>query len=180
MNRLSRIAVLAPLATLLPMVAQAHPGHEGHAGWMQGLLHPLTGWDHLFVLVSLGVLVATRGSRVALICGTLLVAALTGGAALGLNQPALPFVEPAILGTVLACAMLLWMRRPIHINMLCALCLVFAFVHGVAHGQEAPVGDTAAYFAGFTLCGAAIYGVSTWLTLRWVRRARPAALRHEI
>jgi urease accessory protein len=180
MNRLFRIAVPAPLATLLPMVAQAHPGHEVHAGLMQGLLHPLTGWDHLFVLMALGVLAAMRGMRTTVFCGLLLIAALMGGAALGLRFPALPFVEPAILGTVLACAALLWMRQAIRANLLAALCVGFAFVHGMAHGQEAPTGDVSAYFAGFTLCAAAIYAASTLLALRWIRTARSAAtLRHE-
>lgn len=179
MNRLFRIVVPAPLATLLPMVAQAHPGHEAHAGLMQGLLHPLTGWDHLFVLLALAVLAAMRGTRTTAVCGALLIAALMGGAALGVRYPAVPFVEPVILGTVLACAALLWMRRAIHANLLAALCVGFAFVHGMAHGQETPAGDVSAYFAGFTLCAAAIYAASTVLALRWMRSARgAAALRH--
>ncbi len=177
MNRLFRIAVPVPIATLLPMVAQAHPGHEAHAGMMQGLLHPLTGWDHLFVLLALGALAALRGTRVAACCGLLLIAAFMAGAALGLRFIALPFVEPAILGTVLICGAMLWMRRAIHPNLLAALCLGFAFVHGVAHGQEAPAGDIRAYFAGFTLCAAAIYAMSTLLVLRWKHSARSAAPR---
>src|SRR5215831_490596 len=134
MNRLSRKAALL-FATLLPLVAQAHPGHETHAGFLQGVLHPLTGWDHLFVLLSLGALAAMRGARLAALGGGLLAVALMSGAALGLRYAALPFVEPAIFLTVLACAALLVLHRFIRSGILVALCLAFTFVHGVAHGQ---------------------------------------------
>ena len=81
---------------LLPAAAQAHTGHDTHATVMLGLLHPLTGWDHLVVLLSLGVLAGGRGTRIAAVCGAALVAALGGGAALGLNWPTVPFIEPAL------------------------------------------------------------------------------------
>jgi urease accessory protein len=175
MNRPSRQAVLL-FATLLPLVAQAHPGHEAHAGFMQGVLHPLTGWDHLFVLLSLGVLAAMRGVRVATFCGGLLAMALMGGAALGLRNPELPLIESAIFFTVLLCAVLLVLRRFIHSGVLTLLCLSFTFVHGVAHGQEAPVGDIAAYFAGFTASAVTLYVIAATFTLHRLRRIRGAAL----
>jgi urease accessory protein len=178
MNRLNRYAVLAS-ALMLPLMAQAHPGHEIHATLMQGLLHPLTGWDHLFVLLSLGALAAGRGARVAAICGVLLAAALSGGAMVGLAWPTVPFVEPAIFVTVLACALLLVLRRPITRGSLSALCMLFALVHGVAHGQEAPGGDLVAYFAGFTFSGAAIYAAGVVLTQRLLWRMSPAAARSD-
>jgi urease accessory protein len=178
MSRLNRYAVLAS-ALMLPLMAQAHPGHEIHATLMQGLLHPLSGWDHLFVLLSLGALAAGRGAGVAAICGVLMAAALSGGAMVGLAWPAAPFVEPVILVTVFACALLLALRRYINRASLCALCLVFALVHGVAHGQEAPSGDLLAYFAGFTFSGAVIYAAGVVLTPRLLRRMSPAAARSD-
>jgi hydrogenase/urease accessory protein HupE len=61
MNRLHRILTSATLLTLLPLAAQAHPGHELHASFAAGLMHPLTGLDHLAVLLCLGVLAAGAG-----------------------------------------------------------------------------------------------------------------------
>jgi urease accessory protein len=34
--------------------AAAHTGHPGHASFMAGLLHPLTGWDHLLAVATAG------------------------------------------------------------------------------------------------------------------------------
>jgi urease accessory protein len=158
MSRHFRNAAIAMGAALLPLAAQAHPGHATHATFMQGLLHPLSGWDHLLVLLSLGALAAGRSARVVNLCAVLLAVALGGGAALGLAWPAAPFVEPAIMATVAACLVLLVFRRRINVPTLLALCMAFTLIHGVAHGQEAPTGDLAAYFTGFTLAGVALYG----------------------
>jgi hydrogenase/urease accessory protein HupE len=51
------------------------------------------------------------------------------------------------------------------------LCLGFTLVHGMAHGLEAPTGDLAAYFAGFTLAGTAIFAAGVMMA-RGVVRAR--------
>ena len=175
MSRLNRYAVLAS-ALMLPLLAQAHPGHETHATLMQGLLHPLTGWDHLFVLLSLGALAAGRGARLAAACGVLLTAALIGGAALGVALPEVPFVEPAIIITVAVCLVLLVFRRQISRGALLFLCMGFMFVHGIAHGQEAPAGDLAAYFTGFAITGAALFGAGLLLARYATRRAAAQAI----
>jgi urease accessory protein len=163
MNRPSRILFTLILSTLLPMAAQAHPGHEIHAGFMMGLLHPLTGWDHLTVLLCLGVLAAGRGARLAIGAGGVLTVALAGGAAMGLGFPQATFVEPAILATVVVSAAVLLLRARIGRGSLLALCLCFTLVHGMAHGQEAPAGNIASYFAGFTAAGAAIFAIGVLL-----------------
>jgi urease accessory protein len=160
---------IAALVLLLPLTAQAHPGDAAHATLLQGVMHPLTGWDHLCVLLALGMLVAGRGRRLAVACGAVLVTALMGGAALGLRFPAMPFVEPAILATVVACGLLLLLRRHIHRAGLPGLCLLFTFIHGMAHGQEAPAGEVAGYFAGFTASAVALYGLGLVTALALAR-----------
>ena len=97
----------------------------------------------------------------------------------GVAWPAAPFVEPAILVTVFACVLLLALRRHINRASLSTLCILFALVHGVAHGQEAPSGDLVAYFAGFTFSGAAIYAAGVVLTRRLLQRMSPAAVRSD-
>jgi urease accessory protein len=164
-----RIVALGLSLAFAPLVAQAHPGHETHASLLAGLLHPLTGWDHLMVLMSLGVLAAGRGARLALAAGALLAVSLAGGAALGLAFPEAPFVEPAILATVISTGVLLLLRARIGHGSLLALCLGFTLVHGMAHGQEAPTGDLAAYFAGFTVAGTAVFAAGVVLARSLVR-----------
>lgn len=47
------ISVSATLA-LLPSTAFAHPGHDETATFMHGLVHPLSGADHLLAMVMVG------------------------------------------------------------------------------------------------------------------------------
>jgi urease accessory protein len=169
MNRPHRMFVAAALAFGVPLVAQAHPGHELHAGFMEGVMHPLTGWDHLAVLLCLGVLVAGRGAGLALQAGVLLAASLAGGAALGLAYPQAAFVEPAILVTVIVSAALLFLRSRLGRKELLGLCLAFTLVHGMAHGQEAPAGNLLAYFAGFTFAGTTVFTLGVLLAQALLR-----------
>lgn len=161
--RSPRIIAAAILTTLLPLVAQAHPGHEIHAGFMEGAIHPLTGWDHLTVLLCLGLLAAGRGARLVLAAGALLAAALAAGAALGLLFPQAALVEQAVLATVIVSVSLLLFRAQIGRGGLLALCLGFTLVHGMAHGQEAPAGNLPAYFLGFMLAGTALFAAGVAL-----------------
>lgn len=170
-----KITATVLVAALLPVAAQAHPGHETQAGLLAGLLHPLTGWDHLTVLITLGALAAGRRLRFIAGCAVLLTAALLGGAAFGVAFPAAPFVEPAILATVLCCAAMLAVRARVGRGALVAAIIAFMFIHGVAHGQEAPAGNLAAYFAGFAVTGLALFGASCLAMSRRTAR-RPAAL----
>lgn len=173
----------AVLVAALPLAAQAHPGHELQASFTAGLMHPMTGWDHLLVLLCLGVLAAGRGARTTLGAGALLAVALAGGAAVGLAFPGPALVEQAVLATVLVSVALLVSHVQIGSGALLTLCLGFMLVHGMAHGQEAPTGGSlTAYFAGFTLAGTALYAVGAWLalSLERLRGARPSRSRAPI
>jgi urease accessory protein len=181
MNRPHRLLIAAALAVAVPLTAQAHPGHELHAGFVDGVMHPLTGWDHLTVLLCLGALAAGRGAGLALQAGALLAVSLAGGAALGLAFPLAAFVEPAILATVLMSTALLLLRARVGRKGLLSLCLAFTLVHGMAHGQEAPSGNLMAYFAGFTIAGTAVFTLGVLLAQALLRaptsrrRARTSA-----
>ena len=123
------VAALATLAVALP--AAAHPGHPD-GGFTAGLLHPLTGLDHLLALLAVGLW--SRQQR----HGAVLMMAL--GAACAAAGLALPALETSIaatvllLGTLVACAPGLQRRLPPQV----AIVVVggCAFLHGVAHGQE--------------------------------------------
>lgn len=54
---------ILPALTLLPTLAMAHTGVETHSSFMTGLLHPLTGWDHLVALVLFGIFLATGSGQ---------------------------------------------------------------------------------------------------------------------
>ncbi len=166
-----RLAALIALAGVAGM-AQAHTGHGTH-GLMDGLLHPL-GADHLLAMLAVGVwsVVALPAARIwrgpACFVVALLLGALCGVAGLGM-----PLVEQGIALSVVLFGVLLVLASRGGTLAAPGLVLVAAAaaLHGLAHGAEAPVGDFAAYAAGFlgTTITLHIAGVLTALSLqRWL------------
>jgi urease accessory protein len=63
MSRLSKTALIAGAIALCAGPAFAHPGHEfGHTA-LQGFLHPLSGIDHVIVMIAIGLLAFCLGGR---------------------------------------------------------------------------------------------------------------------
>jgi urease accessory protein len=146
------VAVLAGLAVALP--AAAHPGHAD-SGFTAGLLHPLTGLDHLLALLAVGLW--SREQRHGAVLPPVFLVLMALGAACAGAGLALPALETSIAATVLllgglaACAPGLQRRVPPQVAvMVVGVC---AFLHGLAHGVELA---GAASGAGFLLTSAAL------------------------
>lgn len=129
------VAVLAGLAVTLP--AAAHPGHAG-AGFAAGLLHPLTGLDHVLALLAVGLW--SRQQRHGAVLPPVFLVMMALGAACagaGLVVPALETSVAAtvlLLGGLVACAPALQRRVPPQLAVVVVGCC--AFLHGLAHGSE--------------------------------------------
>lgn len=148
-----KIARILPIATLalLTSPAFAHSGHM-EQGLTDGLLHPVTGLDHMAMLLTSGVLAALTGRRLGLPLLTLL--AMVAGTGLGFAVGPDALVEPAILGSLLVAGALL--LAPGRLATLAWLMPAFALFHGWAHGVEAPAAQVTAFTLGAVLAAAAL------------------------
>lgn len=184
------------LLSLLPLlaassIAQAHPGHDvatvGASLW-SGLLHPLTGVDHLLAMVAVGVwsALATRDGHLLRLPLTFVVLMLVG-AALGLAGVGLPAVEPMIAASLLVVGLLVALRAQLPMAAGMALVGGFAVFHGYAHGAELPATAAAlpavlAYVGGFAAATMALHlaGIAGGVALRrhapWLARAAGAGV----
>lgn len=170
MNRILVRFFSAAGLSLAATAACAHTGHGTH-GLLDGLEHPF-GLDHLLAMVAVGVWssVALKGARQWLGPITF-VAALTGGAALGVSGVSLPGVESFIALSVVLFGAMLLLARQMPVSLGLTLVAASAALHGLAHGAEIPAGASfAAYAAGFMLTTICLHigGLSTG---RWVQRA---------
>lgn len=147
------------LALLMPTTALAHPGQG--VGLHDGILHPLTGADHLLAMLAVGLWATqqTGAARWWLPAG--FVAAMIAGFAVALPIPA---VEPMILASVLllGAAVALALRAPLGLSL--PLVVLFGLVHGTAHGAE---GTGIGFAVGMVGATAALhaFGVALGLTL---------------
>jgi len=133
---LSRLGLAGLL--LLPALALAHPGAgapHGHSAFLTGLLHPLTGTDHLAAMLALGVWSALA-VRPAWLAPAAFVLMLAAGALAGLAGLVVPAVEPMIAASLLVIGLLLARRQQLPLVLAATLAGGFAFFHGVAHGTE--------------------------------------------
>jgi urease accessory protein len=145
-------AVLAAAAILAPGAALAHTGAGDAHGFAHGLLHPVTGLDHVLAMVMVGVLAWQMGGTARWLVPAAFVALMAAGGALGIAGVAVPMVELGITLSVivLGAVVALGLRAPV----LAAVALVgaFAVFHGHAHGAEMPENAGGlAYGAGFML-----------------------------
>ena len=167
--------VLLAAAAALPLAAMAHTGSEAHmhAGFLAGFFHPLTGFDHLAVMVAVGLwsALAARRAGPELLWGPLGFAAmLMLGAVMGLLGMQIPAVEPMIAASLLVTGLLVITRWRIPGIAAALLVGVFAVFHGLAHGYELTTNAN----AGMTLAGmlaATVLLHATGLAIGWALRS---------
>ena len=156
----SRLAALAVLL-LGTSAAQAHTGHLGHdhTSLMQGLLHPISGADHLLAMFAVGLWSASALPAGKAWWGpATFIAALTASAALGMAGVALPQLELLIaLSVVLFGVMLVLPRTALPVPAGLSLVALAASLHGLAHGAEAPLSGGLGYALGMLLTSAALH-----------------------
>lgn len=170
---------LMTLALCLPALALAHTGADAHThdAFYAGLLHPLTGLDHLAAMVALGVWSALALRRVWL-APAAFVLMLAVGAMAGLQGLGIPAIEPMIAASLLVLGLLVAVRRSLPLVAALALAGFFAFFHGAAHGQELASEQAWPALAGMLLATAALHGLGILLGRALFTRQRwlaPAA-----
>ena len=154
MHIVSTIAILLLGAS----PAFAHVGHGTTESFAAGIAHPLGGLDHITVMVAVGLWAALKGGRALWIWPCAFVGVMLVGGALGMAHVDLPFVEPAILASVVALGLLVALAVDMPVALGAAIIGAFALFHGHAHGTE--VTDSAnglIYMAGFALATAALH-----------------------
>lgn len=154
----------AALSLLSTLPAQAHSVAD--AGLGAGFGHPITGFDHLLLLVGVGAVASFIDAAV-------LVFALVGalaGAMLGAAGADLPAAEllAALAVSSLGVVVLASERngQSPHLSLIGTVVLVAIAIHAMLHGQEA--GGTASWWLGATLASSLVVGVSFAV----LRRAR--------
>jgi urease accessory protein len=177
-HRLSIAFTLAAAALLGAPVAQAHLIGEHGAGFQTGLLHPLSGLDHLLAMIAVGIWAAQLGGRAIWAVPGAFVGCMVAGGALAVAGISLPLVEPGILGSVLLFGLLIATaaRVPTVVGM--ALVGLFALFHGHAHGTELPqAANPASYALGFVMATSFLHAIGLGLAVAISRLAPKPALR---
>jgi urease accessory protein len=147
------------VASLVSGVAYAHPGHDLHAGFATGFMHPLTGWDHLLVMLSLGIWAARRPQQ-GWQLPVLFVSVMALFAALAMVWFPMTLAEVLVAASVLVMGGLLIAKIALSKGMQLSVVALMAAMHGYVHGAE--LGSNWSALAGMVLATASLHGLG-WL-----------------
>lgn len=177
-----RLCLSAILLLAAAMPAYAHVGIGTASSFTAGFMHPLSGLDHMTVMVAVGLWAALKGGKAVLAWPAAFVGVMLVGGALGMLHMPLPFVEPGILASVVTLGLLMALAIDLPVSAGVAIIGLFALFHGHAHGTEVPENAGGLeYMAGFAIATLLLHaagiaaGLSLGIRFRGVARAAGAA-----
>jgi urease accessory protein len=143
---------------MLPPPVWAHTQPGSVAGLLAGLLHPVSGLDHVLAMVAVGLWGAQLGAPAMWLLPVTFPLVMAFGGFLGLLGVPLPGVELGIAASaVLLGAMVATESRP-PLWLAASLVAIFAVFHGHAHGTELPPGQSGLlYSAGFVVATGSLH-----------------------
>jgi urease accessory protein len=151
---------LALLAAGWAQAASAHVQQAEATGLLTGLLHPVSGLDHVLAMVAVGLWGAQLGMPAIWVLPVAFPLVMAMGGLLGFLGVPVPGVEAGIAASavVLGAAVAFELRAPLVIAALLVGC--FAIFHGHAHGTELPLGQSPLlYSLGFVIATGCLHAV---------------------
>ena len=150
--------------------ALAHQRGGEAAGFLAGLAHPVSGWDHILAMIAVGLWGAQLGPPAVWLLPVTFPMVMALGGTLGLLGVKIPGIEIGIaLSAIGLGAAVLFEARP-KLALAAALVGFFAIFHGHAHGTELPPGANGLlYSIGFVIATGTLHatGIGIGLVHRW-------------
>lgn len=157
----SRILIALALV-LVSTPAAAHTGQSGNSAFMAGLLHPLTGWDHMLAIAAVALWAVVRGGRAPMVWPTTFLASVLAGFGVAAFGAVIPAFEHVVLASILIPALLAASALRVGLWPASAAISFFGFAHGHLHGIEVGTHALAPFAAG--MC-AAMAGLLLFIVL---------------
>jgi urease accessory protein len=139
---------------------QAHVPGEQVSGLLSGLLHPVSGADHVLAMVAVGLWGAQLGAPAIWVLPLTFPIVMALGGLLGLLGVPLPGVEIGIAASALMLGGAVLSGRRVPLAAAAVLVGLFAIFHGHAHGSELPPGQSGLlYSLGFVVATGCLHAV---------------------
>jgi urease accessory protein len=153
-------ALVAVALAVLTAPAFAHVEQGQGAGLLAGLLHPVSGLDHVLAMVAVGLWGAQLGAPAIWLLPVTFPLVMALGGLLGLLGVALPGVEFGIAASAVLLGAAVMTERRLPLLVAAALVGGFAIFHGHAHGTELPPGQSGLlYSLGFVVATGCLHAV---------------------
>lgn len=160
------------LLILIPGIAMGHVESNagGDGGFVSGLMHPVTGLDHVVAMVAVGLWGAILRAPAIWVLPIAFPLIMTIGAVIGIIGLPLPYIDIGIAasGIVLGLMVVFNARPPIYAAF--GLIAFFAIYHGFPHGTALPdFGVPLLFAAGFVISTGLLHvaGIALGLLYKW-------------
>jgi urease accessory protein len=156
------------LAVCGPALAHARKGQA--AGFVAGLLHPISGLDHVVAMIAVGLWGAQLARPAIWVLPVTFPLVMAMGGFLGLVGLPLPGLEVGIALSAVALGLAVAAAWPPPLWVAAVMVGFFAIFHGYAHGTELPPGQSAlTYSLGFVMATGCLHatGIAIGLVHRW-------------
>lgn len=120
---------------LFTQSASAHLLHSADS-FSHGFTHPFSGWDHLLVMIAVGLWAVQLALYWRLPLTFMLSMGL--GGFLGVSQISFSVLEPALVASVILIGLLLTLSKPLPLKFAYSFTALIGCLHGYAHGLEMP------------------------------------------
>jgi len=155
---------LGVLASATPVLAHAQAGQA--KGLISGLLHPISGLDHVLAMISVGLWGAQLGAPALWLLPVTFPIVMAFGGFLGLAGVSLPGVETGIALSALILGMMVALEAKPGLLFAALIVGAFAIFHGHAHGTELPPDESGlAYSIGFVIATGCLHGIGILIGL---------------
>jgi len=158
------------IVMFMTQAAEAHGGHGLTGGFWSGLLHPVTGLDHVIAMVAVGLWGAFLGRPAIWVLPVVFPLVMAFGGALGVLSVPMPQVETGIALSAVVLGIMVAAAARLPILWAGLIVGVFAIFHGHAHGTELPeAANPFAYALGFVVATGLLHvaGILFGLLTRW-------------
>jgi urease accessory protein len=154
--------------SLFSTLVFSHPGH-GLATAYAGFLHPFTGWDHLLVMIAVGLWAAKIGGHARWALPATFLLSMSVGALMAFNGIGFAGAESVIAASVIAMGLLLLVQLPINLGVRVGITALFALFHGMAHGMELMGQGRFTILLGMLVATALLHGIGlVFGTQKWL------------
>jgi urease accessory protein len=155
---------------LCPDTLYAHVGSGSAGGFLTGMQHPVSGFDHVLAMVAVGLWGAQLSTPALWLLPVAFPMMMAFGGMFGLIGLPLPGVEIGIAVSAIVLGILVSLEARPALGISLAIVAFFAIFHGHAHGTELPPGQSGLlYSMGFVIATGCLHGVGIVIGLvhRW-------------
>lgn len=166
LNEMVKLICAFIIFALFPVASYAHTGTGAIHSFSHGLLHPLTGADHVLAMLGVGILGYKLGKHALWALPAVFLSMMLVGGAVSVFSIPPTYIEIGITLSVFVIGFMLSMSFSISITIAALIVGFFAVFHGHAHAAEAVSGMLSmAYAFGFLASTFALHMIGILLAL---------------